>query len=116
MDGSTDSGNVEDELVLIQYQDAVAQEMKSCTRYLSLEVPTKANADGLIKCLGNALRILGVENILDESSVLGIRGKPILIGGGTDGASVNIAEQNGMRGKLQKNCRGCTGHGVMLTT
>ena len=73
MDGSTDAGNVEDELVLIQYstQDAAAQEMKSCTRYLSLEVPTNADADGLIKCLGNALRILGVENILDQSSVLG---------------------------------------------
>ena len=104
MDGSTDSGNVEDELVLIQYctQDVAAQEMKSCTRYLSLEVPAKANSDGLIKCLGNALGILGVENILDEPSVLGVQGKPILIGGGTDGASVNIAEQNGMGGKLQK--------------
>ena len=35
-------------------------------------------------------------------SVLGIQGKPILIGGGTDGASVNIAEHSGMKGKLQK--------------
>ena len=60
MDASTDAGNVEDELVLIQYctQDDPAQEIRSC--------------------------------------------KPILIGGGTDGASVNIAEQSGMKGKLQK--------------
>ena len=104
MDGFTDAGNVEDELVLVQYctQDAAAQEMRSCVRYLSLEVPTKSDADGLIKCVGNALQTLGVENILDRSSVLGVQGKPILIGGGTDSASVNIAEHNGMKGKLQK--------------
>lgn len=104
MDGSTDAGNVEDELVLIQYctQDAAAQEMRSCVRYLSLEVPMKADADGVIKCIGNSLQVLGVDNILDRSSVVGAQGKPILIGGGTDGASVNIAEKNGMKGKLQK--------------
>ena len=28
--------------------------------------------------------------------------KPILIGGGTDGASVNISGQNGMKGRMQK--------------
>ncbi len=56
VDGSTDAGNVEDELILVQYctQDAAAQEMRSCVRYLSLEVPMKADADGLIKCVGNA--------------------------------------------------------------
>ena len=105
MDGSTDAGNVEDELVLVQYctQDDTAQEMRSCVRYLSLEVPSKADADGLIKCNGNALRTLGVDNILDRPSVLGVQGKPILIGGGgIDGASINIAEHNGMKRKLQK--------------
>ncbi len=35
-------------------------------------------------------------------NVLGVQGKPILIGGRTDGTSVNTAEQNGMKGKLQK--------------
>lgn len=29
-------------------------------------------------------------------------GKPIVVGDGTDGASVNISDQNGMRGKLCK--------------
>ena len=43
-----------------------------------------------------------MENIIDQSSVLGVQGKLILIAGWTDYASVNIAEQNGMRGKLQK--------------
>ena len=104
MDGSTDSGNVEDELVLVQYcaLDDTAQEMRSCVRYLSLQVPIKANADGLIRCLGDALLVLGIDNILDQSSVLKVEGKPLLVGGATDGASVNVAEQNGMKGKLQK--------------
>ena len=84
MDGSTDVGNVEDELGLVQYctQDAAAQEMRSHVRYLSLEVPTKSNADGQIRCVGNTLQTLGVESILDRSGVLGVQGKPILIGGG----------------------------------
>ena len=103
MDGSTDSGNVEDEIVMAQYciLDDTAKEARSCVRYLSLQVPKKADADGLIHCLGDALQILGVDNILDQASVLGVEGKPVLVGGGTDGASVNVGEQNGMKGKLQ---------------
>ena len=42
----------------------------------------KADADGLIKCVGNALQTLGVDNILDRLSVLGVKAKPILIGRG----------------------------------
>ena len=67
-----------------------------------MQVPKKAYADGLIHCLGDALRTLGIDNILDQASVLGVEGKPLLVGGGTDGASVNVGEQNGMKGKLQK--------------
>jgi len=33
--------------------------------------------------------------------VLGAHGFPILVGCGTDGTSVNVAEQNGMKSKLQ---------------
>ena len=104
MDGSTDTGNIENELVVIQYcvRDDTAQELRSCTRYLSLEIPTKADADGLISFLGNALKALGVQNLLDIGSVLSVGGNPVLVGGGTDGASVNVSEQNGMKGKLQK--------------
>ena len=101
MDKSSDSGNVEDELVMLQYciLDDTAQEARSCARYLSLHVPKKADADGLMHC---PLRTLGIDNILDQASVLGVEGKPLLVGGGTDGASVNVSEQNGMKGKLQK--------------
>ena len=106
MDGSTDAGNIEDELVLVQYchKDDATKEIRSCTRYLSIEVPQKADADGLLECLGNALGAFGVSNILLKDSVLSVaaEGKPILVGGGTDGAAVNISGQNGMRGKLCK--------------
>ena len=51
--------------------------------------------------------------MLEKADVLGSR--PILIGGGTDGASVNIAQQNGMRGKMQRHFRGFFGGGAMLT-
>ena len=92
MDGSTDKGNVEDELVVIRYstKDPVAEVVGTHARFFSLHEPKKADADGLIECLGRALRLLGITNILDKASVL--NGRPILIGGGTDGASVNVSE------------------------
>ena len=67
-----------------------------------MQEPTKADADGLLSCLGEALKLLGIDNLLDKANILGVEGKPILIGGGTDGASVNVAQHNGMRGKMQK--------------
>ena len=105
MDGSTDSGNIEDELIVIMYciKDDVAEKVKSCARFFEVQVPDgRADADGLILCLGRALEKLGIQNVLDKDSVLGVESKPILVGGGTDGASVNVAEQNGMKGKLQR--------------
>ena len=66
-----------------------------------MQVPEKA--DGLVRCLGSSLHELGIENALDQASVLGADGsRPILVGGGTDGASVNIAKQNGMKAKMQR--------------
>ena len=66
-------------------------------------MPKKADADGLIDCLGSVLQEVGISDLLNKSCVLETADKPILIGGGTDGASVNIGEQNGMKGKLQKH-------------
>ena len=63
--------------------------------------PAKADADGLIECLSRALKSLGVEHLLERESVLSVRELPVLVGCGTDGASVNLSGQNGMRGKLQ---------------
>ena len=63
--------------------------------------PGKADASGLLKCLSQSLSPLGITDVLVQGSKLGVEGKPVLVGGGTDGASVNVAEQNGMRGMMQ---------------
>lgn len=104
MDGSTDAGNIEDELVVIMHcvQDAANERVKSCARYFSIEVPMKADSSGLVECLGKSLEKLGITNLLDKANVLEVGTKPILVGGGTDGASVNVSDQNGMKGKIQK--------------
>ena len=49
---------------------------------------------------------MGVENVLDKDSILGV-------GGGTDGASVNVGVHTGL--KAQMLCHGYTGHGATLT-
>ena len=55
-------------------------------------MPQKADCKGLIQSLGNALKMLGIDDILDKANVLGVDGQAILVGGGTDGASVNKME------------------------
>ena len=40
-------------------------------------------------------------DFLNRENVIGVQGHPVLIGCDTDGASVNVSDQNGMRGKLQ---------------
>ena len=49
MDGTTDAGRVEDELVVTVHckKDDVAREIKSCARYLAVVTPIKCDADGL---------------------------------------------------------------------
>ena len=46
--------------------------------------------------------------------MLGVCELPILIGGATDGASVNIGQHNGLRAKLIAALPGFSGHGVIL--
>ena len=104
MDGTTDAGDQEDELIVLVYcyKDEANEELTARTRYLSLHRPQKADASGLLLCVGEAVMLLGVENVLDKDSVLGVEGKPVLVGVGTDGATVNVAQQNGLRGKMQR--------------
>lgn len=83
-------------------------------------MPSRADAAGLIECLGDALKRLGIDDILDQAKVIGVKDKPVLVGGGTDGASVNISEQNGMRGTMQwalcsRHYHDYFGRGTMLT-
>lgn len=103
MDGTTDLGNKEEEIVALVYcnKNEVAQEMTSCTRYWSVHSPEKCDANGLLICVGASLELLGVKSILDRDSVLGVDEMPVLIGASSDGASVNVAEHNGVRGQMQ---------------
>ena len=59
MDGSTDSGNLEVELVLVVFcvKDDSSCEIQARTRYLAVVKPTRGDADGLLLGLGTlALR------------------------------------------------------------
>jgi len=103
MDGSANKGRVENELFVILFckRDDTQQQIKTCARYFCVLEPTKADADGLVECLSRALKSMGIENLLERECVLSARELPVLVGCGTDGASVNVSDQNGMRGKLQ---------------
>ena len=103
MDGSTDAGNVEQELVILLSckKDDTAEEIKSYARFFSVATPDKGDASGLVKCLSQSLSPLGIADVLDQDSLLGAEEKPVLVGGGTDAASVNVAQQNGLRGMMQ---------------
>ena len=63
MDGSTDAGNVEDEVVALLYcwKNDATEVIRLCSRYFSVQVPEKADADSLVRCLGSALRKLDIE-------------------------------------------------------
>ena len=56
MDGSTDAGNREQELIFISFchRDVNALEIRSHTRYLALVNPATGNSAGLISCLKDA--------------------------------------------------------------
>lgn len=61
--------------------------------------PNATTTDGLLQCLEGVLkRTVGIQDICEPSSVLGV--KPILVGGGTDGASVNISQHNSIKARL----------------
>ena len=53
---------------------------------------------------------MGIENLLQRESVLGVRELPVVVGCGTDGASVDVSDQNGMQGKLQATLPWCYTH------
>ena len=65
MDGMTDAGNQEDEMIVLLYcfKDATAQEITPCTRYLYIHSPEKADASGLLSCVSEPLKFMGVENV-----------------------------------------------------
>ena len=83
MDGSTDKGKVENEVIVIQYcrVDEAVEEVRLFSRFLTVVEPVKADADGLIKCLGERLKEMGITDILNSKKVFEVEGQPVLIGG-----------------------------------
>ena len=100
MDSSTDKGRIEDVILFCERNEEL-MEMRTTARYYCVMEPQKTDADGLVDSLGIALKGMGIDDLFDSETVLGIEGFPVLVGCGTHGASVNVAEQNGMKGKFQ---------------
>ena len=59
MDVTTDVSKTEDEAIVILYckKDEFAKQIQSCTRYLAVANPNKADADSLLQCLEEVLKI-----------------------------------------------------------
>ena len=67
IDRSTDAGNLEDELIVLQYsmKHSSSEEVKSVTQHLTVCNPAKCDADALLNCLSSALNQIGIKDILD---------------------------------------------------
>ena len=98
MDGSADKGQVKNEQFVILFckQDDTLQEVRTCARYFCVLEPTRADANGLVECLCKALQSMGIEDPLERENDLSAHELPVLVGCGTDGASVNVSDQNCM--------------------
>ena len=88
-------------VILYCKKDDFPKQMQFCTQYLhAVSNPYKADTNGLLHCLGDVLKnSLQIQNVCECFKVLEV--KPVLIGGGTDGASVNIAQHKSIRSKLR---------------
>ena len=117
MDGTVDAGNVENEFVAIGHttRDDSSQQLTTSCRFLPLHSPPRADVSGLLQCLGEVLISFSVGNILDKGSVLSVEGKLLLVSVGTDGVSVNLGEQTGLKGQVRGLCHGYVGLGAMHT-
>ncbi len=91
LDGSTDAGNVEDEVFLVVLCDPFSTVGKIRVRneFLTVRQPGRATAESLFSCLRAAMGFLGVANWEHK-----------LIGMGCDGASVNLGSTSGLKGLL----------------
>ena len=98
LDGSTDSRNIENELLLVVWFDkdgqANGERVVTRTSYLKIARPSTGTAKGIFDVLQTALQGLGISAISREEC-----GK--IVGIGTDGASANIAGA-GLKGLVEK--------------
>lgn len=95
MDGSTDLGKIEDELFLVQWCDIYGTDEKIHSRmdFFTVSRPESGDAKGMFECLQSALQQIGIRALNVESCRM-------LVGIGTDGASVNIAAV-GLKGLVE---------------
>ena len=98
LDGSTDSRNIENELLLVVWLDKDGQtngeRVVTRTSYLKVTRPLTATAKGIFDVLQTALQGLGISAISREECAK-------IVGIGTDGASANIAGA-GLKGLVEK--------------
>ena len=91
-DGSTDAGNVEEEIYVALFFDPYGADGKVHVRsqFLGVLQPSTVDASELTACFERAMDLAGVDDWQTK-----------LVGLGCDGASVNIAK-NGLKGKLSE--------------
>ena len=84
-DGTTDSGNIEDELFLVVYLDhnAADRRIHIVNKFFSVRRPRSGDAKGLFECLKQAVKYMGLPNEWNKK----------LIGFGCDGTAVNIGDR-----------------------
>lgn len=95
LDGSTDCGNIENELFLV-VRDGAAADEKVCTKssYFQVCKPSSVTAQGMLDMVQSVLKMLGMQEF-DAITC------SKLVGFGTDGASANIAGA-GLKGLVEK--------------
>ena len=96
LDGSTDKGNIDNELILVVWCDVNGTDKRVHTRmsFFRVSRPQSVSADGLFALIGQALQALGIQAINTSECTK-------LVGVGTDGASANIAGM-GLKGLTEK--------------
>lgn len=96
LDGSTDKGNIDNELILVVWRDVNGTDERVHTKmsYFRVSRPQSVSAEGLFTLIGHTLQLLGVEAINDSECKK-------LVGVGTDGATANIAGM-GLKGLMEK--------------
>ena len=96
LDGSTDKGNIDNEILLVVWCDPDGTDEKVHTRmdYFAVSRPQSVKADGLFQVLEEGLQRLGIKEVsADECKKL--------VGVGTDGAASNIAAA-GLKGLVER--------------
>jgi len=96
LDGSTDSGNIENEILLAIWFDQNGPDEKVYTKtsYFNLYKPSSTSAEGIMEGLSCALKKIGISELHATTCFK-------LVGFGTDGASANIAKA-GLKGLVER--------------